>query len=73
MFSQQWFLDLLREVVIVILVAILGALGYHNAVVKPAFKRLEQRVKDLYSFQIEWSGCKITTPDPTAPVGDRKL
>ena len=46
MFSQQWFLDLLREVVIVILVAILGALGYHNAVIKPALKRLEQRIKE---------------------------
>lgn len=73
MFSQQWFLDLLREVVIVILVAILGALGYHTAVIKPALKRLEQRVKELHSFQIEWSGCKVTTPDPIAPVGDRKL
>ena len=67
MFSQQWFLDLLREVVIVILVAVLGALGYHNAVVKPALRQLEQRVKELRSFQIEWSGCKVTAPDPTAP------
>ncbi|MHB1355078.1 MAG: hypothetical protein ACYCZF_03765 [Anaerolineae bacterium] len=47
MFSQQWFLDLLREVVIVVLVAVLGALGYHNAVVKPALRQLEQRVKEL--------------------------
>ena len=71
MFSQQWFLDLLREVVIVILVAILGALGYHNAVVKPALKRMEQRIKEWHTFQVAWGG-KVTTPDPSAPVGDRK-
>jgi hypothetical protein len=47
MFSQQWFLDLLREILIVVLLAILGALGYHNAVVKPAIRRLEQRFKEL--------------------------
>jgi hypothetical protein len=47
MFSQQWFLDLLRQVVIVVLVAVLGALGYHAAVVRPALRKLEQRIKEM--------------------------
>jgi hypothetical protein len=71
MFSQQWFLDLLREVLIVVLVAVLGALGYHAAVVKPALRRMEQRIRELQSLRVEWRGARFN-PTKAASQGEER-
>ncbi|MHB9032343.1 MAG: hypothetical protein ACYC6L_04760 [Anaerolineae bacterium] len=47
MFTQEWLWELLRQVAIAVLTALLGALGYHAAVAGPRLKRLERLFKSL--------------------------
>lgn len=45
MFTQEWLWELLRQVAIAVLTALLGALGYHAAVARPRFRRLERALR----------------------------
>ncbi len=47
MFNEEWLWELLRQVAIAVLTALLGALGYHAAVAKPRFTRLERTLRQM--------------------------
>ena len=44
-FTQEWWWELLRQVLIAVLTAVLGALGYHAVVAGPRLRRLERMFK----------------------------
>lgn len=55
-FTQEWWWELLRQVLIAVLTAVLGALGYHAAVVAPRIRRLERLIRGQQDAPHEHQG-----------------